>query len=182
MTASLSRSAITMTAPPDPADAAAWDEVRRRLIAFAHRRMDGAAIDGRGPEDLAQEAIARHLEGGRQRPDGVALVPFLCGVVQSLVSHARGRSIVTDLGHEPPAKDVDLVAEAEVLRAAWRRVRQAVRDDVDAGVLLDALVEHWPERDLPDIASVLGWSPAELRRVWRRITYRVRQRTGGLER
>ena len=159
-----------------------WEAVRQRLILFARRRLGGDVVDGRAAEDFAQEALARCLEGGRRKPEGVALIPWLCGVVQSLVSHARARLTAGGLDQEPAvAPDLETLERAEVLRTAWRRVRRAISEDADAGRLLDALVLHWPEKDLPAIAAELDWTPARVRMVWRRITYAVRQRIGGIE-
>lgn len=165
-------------------DDPAWDGIRARLVAFARRRVPEGGVDGRGPEDLAQDAIAKTLSGERRRPAGVALMAFLCATVQSLASHAARRSRGREaLGDPPLAGDgpFDLVSRAELLRGAWIRVRRSIEDDDDAQALLDVLIAHWPENDLPEIAERLGWTSERVRSVWRRIAYKVRSRAGGLE-
>jgi DNA-directed RNA polymerase specialized sigma24 family protein len=57
------------------------DLLRLKVIARLHAR-------GLPPEiswtDLLQEAFARVLDGSRRRPEGLAMVPFLAGVMRSI--------------------------------------------------------------------------------------------------
>jgi len=145
--------------------------------------MSGRDVDGRGPEDYAQEAIAKVLAGERRRPPKVGLMTFLCATVQSLISHGTARLRMGDLGERAGREEEpsDLVARAELLRGAWIRVRRSLADDKDAESLLDALIAHWPHRDLGEIAEILHWTPERVRLEWRRIAYKVRSRAGDLK-
>ena len=65
------------------------DLLRLKVIARLHAR-------GLPPEtswtDLLQEAFARVLEGSRRRPEGLAMVPFLAGVLRSIKSELWRRA------------------------------------------------------------------------------------------
>ena len=74
-----------------------WEEIGQILVAHAAYRAKNLAwrtgdywdlAEGLNPVDIAQEAIQRLLEGKRTwQPERVALLPFLKGVVDSLISH-----------------------------------------------------------------------------------------------
>jgi RNA polymerase sigma-70 factor (ECF subfamily) len=57
------------------------DLLRLKVIARLHARGLPPAIAW---TDLLQEAFARVLDGSRQQPDGVSIVPFLAGVMRSI--------------------------------------------------------------------------------------------------
>jgi DNA-directed RNA polymerase specialized sigma24 family protein len=57
------------------------DLLRLKVIARLHARGLPPEI---GWTDLLQEAFARVLEGSRRRPEGLAMVPFLAGVMRSI--------------------------------------------------------------------------------------------------
>jgi RNA polymerase sigma-70 factor (ECF subfamily) len=63
--------------------------LRLKVIARLHAR-------GLPPEiswtDLLQEAFARVLDGSRQRPEGLAMVPFLAGVMRSIKAEVWRRA------------------------------------------------------------------------------------------
>lgn len=165
--------AIPSSSPP------AWEDLRLRLVSFARRRLGGVSVDGRGPEDFAQEAIAKHLSGSRACPPGMALLPFLQGIVSSLVSHAtdrRGTGSLPD--HAATESTSDVLARSEALRSAWTKILTAVRGDRAATRLLEALIASYPEQSLTEIAAGLRWSPRKTRVVWRRIRARARRHFG----
>jgi len=96
-----------------------WTILTKRLIAYTHMRLARyGAYAGRytnRAEDYAQEAIVRLMEGTRQfaseKPKD--LFRFLCGVVDSLVSHdaekakRRGIQLVISNEHGEEAGEVD---------------------------------------------------------------------------
>lgn len=69
-----------------------WEDLTKRLIAYARYRLTrviSARRSGEAPEDYAQNAITLLLAGKRRFPASSDISPFsfLCGVVDSLVSH-----------------------------------------------------------------------------------------------
>lgn len=79
-----------------------WEVLTKRLIAYARYRMcrvTSARNSGNAPEDYAQQSIVLFLEGTRRFSpgEGRTLFGFLCGVVDSLVSHDAEKSRRRDL-------------------------------------------------------------------------------------
>lgn len=69
-----------------------WEDLTKRLIAYARFRMCrviSARNSGNGPEDYAQLSIVLLFEGKRRfcPDDGRSLFSFLCGVIDSVISH-----------------------------------------------------------------------------------------------
>jgi DNA-directed RNA polymerase specialized sigma24 family protein len=125
-----------------------WGEIGVRLTAYAVRkarnlrwrtgRVDALA-GGKTPEDLAGEAILKVLDGERAwDPERGALLPYLQGVVDSLLSHLaasadnRSQERWTD-AHEraeeaPPPFDPD--DRLDRLGEALRRDGQQALDNL----------------------------------------------------
>lgn len=132
-----------------------WADVGIRLTAYAtwkarNRRWRTGRVDalagGRTAEDLAAEAVLKVLSGERQwDPARGALLPYLQGVVDSLLSHLadsldnRLQEPWTD-AHDRAADeagDVDPTERLTRLRAALHRDAQAallaILDALEAG-------------------------------------------------
>jgi len=93
------------------------DLLRLKAIARLHARGLPPQI---GWTDLLQEAFARVLEGSRRRPEGLAMVPFLAGVMRSI--------------------------KAEI----WRRARREARQIPKLLVELQATTGAEPLSELPN--------------------------------
>jgi hypothetical protein len=76
--------------------AADWGDLTPRLLAYTRMRLSrhGAAALGYGkdPSDYVQQAVVLLLEGTRAPSGNRTLFQFLCGVVDSLISHEAERS------------------------------------------------------------------------------------------
>jgi len=64
------------------------DFLRLKAIARLYARGLPPEIDW---DDLLQEALTRVLVGSRVKPDGIAMVPFIAGIIRSLRSAHRRR-------------------------------------------------------------------------------------------
>lgn len=117
-----------------------WADIGIRLTAYAmwkarnYRWRTGqvwALAAGKTPEDVAREAIVKVLEGSRHwEPERGPLLPYLEGIVDSLMSHLAASSDNTVIqpwheaipesgaGRESEDADADLI---ERLRAALRQ-------------------------------------------------------------
>ena len=117
-----------------------WEDIGIRLTAYAmwkarnYRWRTGqvwALAAGKTPEDIAREAIVKVLDGSRVwEPERGALLPYLQGIVDSLMSHLAASSDnsilqpwhdgVTEAGevHAPASGERDLI---ERLRTALQR-------------------------------------------------------------
>ena len=76
-----------------------WDECATRLLGYARAKVWRHGTAGAGfslqPPDLVQEAMAGWLDGRRKFECGTAseCYRFLCGVIDSLVSHEREKTV-----------------------------------------------------------------------------------------
>jgi hypothetical protein len=71
-----------------------WEDLTRRLVAYAHWRLvryGGAARFYDEPGDYVQEAVRLFLSGRRQYDPKLSLFVFFCGVLNSLISHDSDR-------------------------------------------------------------------------------------------
>lgn len=174
-----------------------WADVGIRLTAYATWKarnlrwrtgLSDALAGGRTPEDLAAEAILKVLTGERGwDPQRGALLPYLEGVVDSLVSHLADSA--DNRIQERWSDDYDRAAEGapasdpaeriERLRATLQREQQsgllALVDAVDGGC------EATPQA----LAHRLGLSVADvnnrlkrLRRIAQRVVQELPARTG----
>jgi DNA-directed RNA polymerase specialized sigma24 family protein len=124
-----------------------------RLKALARFHARGLPPDV-GWSDLLQEAFARLLDGTRQRPSDVAIVPFIAGVMRSLRSdywrrakrEARSRNDV----NEHSASDSLTPERCAIARQELEQIDALFVDDRGARRIIAALAE--------------GLSPSEIRR------------------
>lgn len=155
-----------------------WKDIGIRLTAYAtwkarnYRWRTGqswALAAGKTPEDLAREAIVKALDGTRAwDPARGALLPFLQGVVDSLMSHlaASGDNIILERWHEslpePAIQDDDSADLVDHLRRAL-----AERQEADLLAVLDAVQTHGPKPQA--IAASLGTTVADINNRLKRI-------------
>jgi DNA-directed RNA polymerase specialized sigma24 family protein len=116
------------------------DLLRLKVIARLHAR-------GLPPEvswtDLLQEAFARVLDGSRRQPEGLAIVPFLAGVMRSIkAEHWRrarrqARELPKLLADTPtPGPEGSLIAFQEL-----NAINQLFADDAQATRVIAGLAE-----------------------------------------
>ena len=176
------RQATALRMDPDVEEALRgvdWADVGVRLTGYAvwkarnlawRRGRHTLALGARTPDDLVAEAILKVLSGERGwDPRRGALLPYLQGVVDSLLSHAAAAPDVsrTDRVEPPPASDTaadDPAGERIAhLRAALQRERQtallAVLDAIAAGC------EPRPQA----LATQLGTSVADVNNRLKRL-------------
>jgi hypothetical protein len=155
-----------------------WEDIGIRLTAYAawkarnYRWRTGqswALAAGKTPEDLAREAIVKALDGTRAwNPARGPLLPFLQGVVDSLMSHlaTSGDNIILERWHEalpdPAAQDDDSADLVDHLRRALAERREA-----DLLAVLDAVQTHGPKPHA--IAVGLGTTVADINNRLKRI-------------
>lgn len=174
---------------PPTRSAASPDDVRVALAALtapqlkrlgAMRRFAGlglktAAEDG---GDLLQEAITRVLSGDRIWPkDEVEFLPFLVGVMRSIVSHVPSDSLVdvdpnsvsTQMGHARYVDPESQLIKNERANAGAEKiaaVREHFAADTEALLVLDA----WAEGTSPaDIRAALDLSVQSYDAIRKRI-------------
>ena len=86
-----------------------------RLQAIARLYARGLPADV-GWDDLLQEAFTRVLVGARVKPDGIAMLPFIAGIIRSLRSDRLRRAFSTEPGRDrellDPAPGLDLKGSA----------------------------------------------------------------------
>src|SRR5271166_4506865 len=82
------------------------DLLRLKAIARLHARGLPADV---GWEDLLQEAFTRVLVGARRRPEGVAMVAFLAGVMRSLKAEHWRRTL--GVSHDPKVIGVERILD-----------------------------------------------------------------------
>ena len=126
-----------------------WEEVGVRLTAYAVWRArnfqwrtgsNWSLASGKTPEDIASEAVLKVFEGARAwDPARGALLPYLQGVVDSLMSHLSESVDNTLLqnGPTPAAQSIDASAQSEPDPLADLRLNLSNRNDRDLLAVLD---------------------------------------------
>jgi DNA-directed RNA polymerase specialized sigma24 family protein len=131
-----------------------WSEWTERLIGYALWRAwrHGAAAAGYELQagDLVQEAITLWLENRRRFAEGTthAFFAFLCGVIDSLLSHDREKttrrgkrySIAKDGGEEPNG---DEVTEGKI----------PAREDLESQILFRDHIDNFIQSLEPELAA-----------------------------
>ena len=144
-----------------------WADIGIRLTAYAvwkarnfrwRTHQEWALAAGMTPEDVARDAILKLLEGRRAwDPQRGALLPYLEGVVDSLMSHLAG------------SQDNVLLAPLAVGEHAYARRAPALDDpapDDQLERLRAVLVrrDHGQLIEILDAAQVCGPTPAAIAR------------------
>lgn len=146
-----------------------WGDIGIRLTAYAtwkarnyrwRTRQVWALAAGKTPEDVGREAIVKVLDGTRRwEPERGPLLPFLQGIVDSLMSHlaASGDNAMIEPWHDavpdPVAEgEPDHAARADLIDRLRNALEQGGADDLLA--LLSAVLEHGPKPSA--IAVALG--------------------------
>jgi RNA polymerase sigma-70 factor (ECF subfamily) len=122
-------------------------------------------------DDLLQEAFARFLAGSRRRPQGMALVVFLAGVMRSLKAE-HWRRVVQET-REPPALPVAQDPERALI--AWQQLSTVERLFADDPVVLEIVAGLAEGLAADEIRRVHGISRIDYdsaRRRMRRILLR----------
>lgn len=158
-----------------------WAEIGIRLAAYATWRARNlqwrsgrtdVLAGGKTPEDLAAEAILKVLEGERAwDPCRGALLPYLEGVVDSLMSHlaasADNRIQESWSDSHPDPADVPIATDPsdriDRLRAALRRDQQHALLAV-----IDAVAAHCDAKPQA-IAQQLGTTVADINNRLKRL-------------
>jgi DNA-directed RNA polymerase specialized sigma24 family protein len=155
-----------------------WEDIGIRLTAYAtwkarnYRWRTGqswALAAGKTPEDLAREAIVKALDGTRAwDPARGALLPFLQGVVDSLMSHLAASGDNVLLGPWQASLSNSAVQEDDSADLVGH-LRQALaeRGDIDLLAVLDAVQAHGPKPHA--IAAGLGTTVADINNRLKRI-------------
>ena len=159
-----------------------WGDIGIRLTAYAtwkarnyHWRTQraGALAAGQTPEDIAREAIARVLEGTRVwEPARGALLPFLQGVVDSLMSHlaASGDNALCEHWHDPlPERLADDQPDDAIGGRLIARLRGTLQRERAADLLavLAAVQEHGAKPTA--IALALGTTVRDINNRLKRL-------------
>ncbi len=169
-----------------------WADLGTRLTAYAvwkarnlaWRRGKGElALGARTPDDLAAEAILKVLSGERGwHPRRGALLPYLQGVVDSLLSHAAA---AVDVSRTQRGVAIELAAEASDDPAGERveRLRRHLRREPHPALLavVDAIAAGCEPRPQA-LAIQLGTTVAEVNNRLKRLRrIALRLTAGGTE-
>lgn len=129
-----------------------WADIGIRLTAYAtwkarnyqwRTREADALAGGQTPEDVARDAIVKVLDGTRAwDPQRGPLLPFLQGVVDSLMSHL--------------AASVDNARAEHWHDALPERVATAQRDYAESSDLIDRLRRTLEREHAADLLALLG--------------------------
>lgn len=182
------RSAMTALGSDDYARLTQWG----CYLLFIYGRF----ANGREPEDLYQEAIARTLAKKRKwKPKNCTFVEHLMGAMKSIASHLpekygkdvrnvpmRGSDLadsqdeegsdidpIQNVGSETPS-----IEDALVAKEALDRIEKLMEDDEEAFNVLVLLAEGKTE---PEIANELGLPRQKVHAAIERIRYRVSKAT-----
>jgi hypothetical protein len=173
-----------------------WAEVGVRLVAYAtwkarnlqwRTRQAWELAAGKTPEDVAAEAIVKVLDGTRVwDPAKIPLLPFMQGVVDSLMSHLAG-SLDNRIQQRweamaPPAAE-QAAADEEKGESAEERIERLRADLIASGSqeLLDVVdaITRGCEPKPQAVARWLGISVADvnnrLKRL-RRLAFKIERR------
>lgn len=147
---------------------AAW---RARNLAWRLGRAE-LALGARTPDDLAADAILKVLSGERGwDPHRGALLPYLQGVVDSLLSHAAATPDVSrTLRVDPPAEMTSTAADDDAPGERVERLRAQLRRDGQLALLavVDAIAAHCEPRPQA-LAAHLGTSVADVNNRLKRL-------------
>lgn len=170
--------------PKDPAVARAlrdvdWADLGVRLTGYAvwkarnlawRRGRNELELGARSPEDLAAEAILKVLSGERAwDPRRGPLLPYLHGVVDSLLSHAAAVADVTrterGAAADPASESPDEAASDRV-----ERLREQLRRGPYPALLavVDAIEAHCDPRPQA-LAAHLGTTVADINNRLKRL-------------
>lgn len=127
------------------------------------RKISGvwAARCGLAPDDLFQEAVTRVLEGSRNCPSHVGVVPFLAQVMRSLSSDenkAKDRapnllslSALLETGYDPPAPSItpeDQLNVQQSFKQLWGKVCALFHDDEISILILEYQVAGYEAEEI----------------------------------
>lgn len=156
-----------------------WADVGVRLAGYAawkarnlawRRGRAALALGPRTPDDLAAEAILKVLSGERGwDPLRGPLLPYLQGVVDSLLSHATAApDVARTVYAPPPAAPPDEESEPAAERVA--ALRAALQRDGQSGLLavVDAISAHCEPRPQA-LAAHLGTTVADINNRLKRL-------------
>lgn len=150
---------------------------RARNLAWRHGRSE-LALGARAPEDLAAEAILKVLSGERAwDPGRGALLPYLQGVVDSLLNHAAAAADVS----RTDRVTVELAPESPDEAASDRveRLRAHLRLYPALLAVVDAIAAHCDPRPQA-LAAHLGTTVADINNRLKRLRrIALRQTAGG---
>jgi len=122
-----------------------------RIKAIARIYARGLPHEGAW-EDMLQEALTRVLTGSRRRPEGVAIVAFMAGILRSLradywrrakresgdeklrIDHLRDESLTLELADRAPGPERALSARQQIIL-----IKQLFSDDPAALKIIDGL-------------------------------------------
>jgi len=163
-----------------------------KLSKADHLRLKQAAIHlcklkNLHPGDLLQEAFFRSLNGARRQNPEVGIVPFLVGVMKSIVSSeckARSRHPEVSLlkpadgagqevDHETDLQDEKLTPEQQVISARTEadikgKVLGLFEDDPVALTVVEGLMEEMEPKEIQELTGLDEKSYATIRRLIRR--------------
>lgn len=158
-----------------------------RLVAAAKgfSRLCGIEAD-----DLLQEAFTRVLEGRRTCERGIALVPFLCGVMKSLASQEnaarkdgfrptvvmrKGESVLPDVPADDPSPE-RLAISAVDERRRLADIEAAAVGDEQVQLLIEAIYDEMRGAELQELLNVDQKGLATVRKRFRRLLLGCKER------
>lgn len=142
---------------PDSSDEKSWREITSLLTLYAHKKMarlywrglrpsqGGKVPGGIGPEDIAQEAILRTIDGRRTLNLKNGFFGFLCSTVDSLVYHLVHGDENTDSRTMPVTRTGDEI-KSDVGLTKSGPFQQAVFNE-DVSVYRELIRQHLPKDD-----------------------------------
>jgi DNA-directed RNA polymerase specialized sigma24 family protein len=168
-----------------------WADYARRLVLYAGYRLSRhgtlAARYTNGAEDYTQEAIAAFISGDRRfvPAENVTLFSFLCGTVNSLISHdaekatRRGTqvSLTSNVRGETAANEIneeqlptgDNFEQQVMAREELERFKESLDRDLQEYVSLRAADEGGSAEEW---AKILGTTVSDVRNMDRRLRRR----------
>ncbi|HEX7830367.1 MAG TPA: hypothetical protein VF787_11965, partial [Thermoanaerobaculia bacterium] len=171
-------------------EAADWSDLTPRLLAYTRMRLSRHGVAalgyGREPSDYVQQAVVLFLEGTRTPSGNRTLFEFLCGVVNSLISHEaeksrmRGPHYAINIGVEDAASGIseDRLPSTESFESGWlandemERFLQSIEPDL---ALYARLRMAKPGATADEYARDLGVPVAEVRNMDKRLKRRREQ-------
>jgi DNA-directed RNA polymerase specialized sigma24 family protein len=171
-----------VAAASDPRSELARDAaIAKKLVGYARKRTR----DSTRALDLAQEAIARALDGKgfcRWDPSSKKLLDHLSDIVDSVVGNentraARRREVAPDSQRDANKRDSDANLEVRALREEEEARRQRLADRVMERVADDPIIPRMLAREqdgaegAAELAQALGCRDTEIYRARERLAY-----------
>ena len=156
-----------------------WADIGVRLTGYAVWKARNLAwrlgraeltLGARTPDDLAAEAILKVLSGERGwDPRRGPLLPYLQGVVDSLLSHAaEAPDVSRTLRVDPPAEATPVAADEAEDRVEHLRAHLLREGQLALLAVVDAVTAHCEPRP-QSLAAHLGTSVADVNNRLKRL-------------